>query len=532
LSPTTLRAATLAAAVSFSSALLAAPLGPAMPAPTAITARLLTPLSSYYSRPGDGIQAAVVSSVCFPGGPLPVGTTLRGQVKRVHGVGLGIQHETAAMELAIGELDLPDGTSYPVEARLTAVENARERVDRHGVIRGIRATDSLSSRFSSRLLFAAHAHPAIVIPALIMETWMFRFPEPEIEYRAGAALRLEAQFPAEMGAASACPREDPAPEIRAELQNLLASLPVWSYSKRQPQPMDPVNLLFVGSRAELETAFWAAGWTGSRPNSLRSGFQAIRAIAENRAYPDAPMRTLLLDGLEPDLRVQESLDTFGQRDHLRMWRREAVWQGRPVWAAAATHDLAATFSTRPFGFTHSIQTNLDIERDKVVRDLMFTGCVDNVIYSRRPEAARESSRDYRKGLVTDARVAVVLLNSCSDPRSFPAGVPMDGPPPLETRLVRRVTLTARNHLIRDNLVWRTGDAARRIWHTFRTWETGRKNEQRIQYEVLSANREGGADTHVYWVGTHTDAGRPEIPLIEPSRAADMTIDAQPSGTGS
>jgi len=455
-----------------------------------VTARLLTSLSSYHSKPGDTIEAAVVSPICFAGSPLPFGSTLRGQVKRVHGVGLGIEHETAAMDLSLVQLALPEGKSYPVEARLTGIENARERVDRHGVIRGIRATDSLSSRFSSRLLFAAHAHPAILIPALVIETWMFRFPEPEIEYGAGAELHLDVNFPVTMGAVSACPLKDPAPEFQAELQKLLDGVPTWTYSKRQPQPMDPINLMFVGSRAEVETAFRAAGWTGSRPNSLRNGFQAVRAIAEKGSYPDAPMRTLLLDGLEPDLRVQESLDTFGQRDHLRVWRRESEWHERPVWAAAATHDIAATFSTRPFGFTHAIQTNLDIERDKVVRDLDFTGCVDDVIYSRRPEPARDASRDYRRGLETDARVAVIVLNSCTDPRSFPITADLDGGPPLETRLVRRVTLTARNHLIRDNLVWRTGDAARLTWHALRTWENDRKNEQRIARQ--DAKR--GADT--------------------------------------
>src|SRR6516162_9844022 len=125
-----MRAAALGAAVSVSSALLAAPLGPGMPVPAAISARLLTPLSSYYSKPGDSVEAAVVSPVCFGGAPLPVGTTLRGEVKRVHRVGFGIEHETAAMELAVGQLGLPDGTGYPVEACLTAIENARERVDR------------------------------------------------------------------------------------------------------------------------------------------------------------------------------------------------------------------------------------------------------------------------------------------------------------------------------------------------------------------------------------------------------------------
>jgi len=487
----TVRAAAVAAAVSLTTAMMAAPLVPASPPPAPIVARLLTPLSSYSSKVGDGIEAAVVSPVCFAGTPLPVDTTVRGVVKRVHRVGLGIAHETAAIELAVGQLGLPDGTSYPVEARLTAIENARERVDRRGVIRGIRATDSLSSRFSSRMLFAAHAHPAILIPALIAETWLFRFPEPEIAYRAGTELHLDVRFPSALGAETPCPRSEPAPETLAEVADVLAGLPTWSYSKRQPQPIDIVNLMFIGSLAELETGFRAAGWTGSRPNSLQNGFGAVRAIVENRGYPDAPMRTLLLDGLEPDLRVQESLDTFGQRDHLRVWRREGEWKGRPIWAAAATHDLAATFSTRPFGFTHAIQTNVDIERDKVVRDLEFTGCVDDVIYARRPDPAREASHDSRKGLETDARVAVVLLNVCTEPRSMSLTPAMHGVPPLDVRMIRRVTLTARNHLIRDNLVWRTGDAARLSWHALKSWENERKNEQRIarEGEVLSAKRE-------------------------------------------
>jgi len=488
----TVRAAAVAAAVTLTTAMMAAPLIPATPPPTPIVARLLTPLSSYSSKGGDGIKAVVVSPVCFGGTPLPPETTVRGVVKGVHRVGLGIAHETASIELAVYQVGLPDGTNYPVEARLTAIENAREHINRRGVIRGIRATDSLSSRFSSRMLFAAHAHPAILIPSLIVETWLFRFPEPEIEYRAGTELHLDVRFPAELGAASPCPRNEPAPETLAEVADVLAGLPTWSYSKRQPQPIDIVNLMFIGSLAELETGFRAAGWNGSQPNSLLNGLGAVRAIVENHGYPNAPMRTLLLDGLEPDLRVQESLDTFGQRDHLRVWRREGQWRGRPIWAAAATHDLAATFSRRPFGFTHAIQTNVDIERDKVVRDLEFTGCVDDVIYAKRPDPAHEGSHDSRKGLETDARVAVVLLNACADPRSVLLTPPMNGPP-LETRMIRRVTLTARNHLIRDNLVWRTGDAARLTWHAFKSWESDRKNGQRIarESEMVAAKRENG-----------------------------------------
>ncbi len=107
---------------------------------------------------------------------------------------------------------------------------------------------------------------------------------------------------------------------------------------------------------------------------------AIRAIAEEHALADAPMRTLPLDGVEPDLQLQKSLDTFAKRDHLRIW----AWDREPTdvryWASAATRDLAAGFSIRPFGFTHQIQDDVDLERDQVVSDLSFTGRVDSVAY--------------------------------------------------------------------------------------------------------------------------------------------------------
>jgi hypothetical protein len=154
---------------------VAAPLAPQSPAPMAITARLETPVSSYRSRYGDGIEAVIASPVCFDGRPMGAHATLHGAVEKVHAVGLGLAHETALLELKLNELRLADGQSYPVEAHLTAVDNARERVDRRGVIHGIRATDTLSSRFSSHLFFAARTHPALFLPSLAVESWGFSF---------------------------------------------------------------------------------------------------------------------------------------------------------------------------------------------------------------------------------------------------------------------------------------------------------------------------------------------------------------------
>jgi hypothetical protein len=134
----------------------------------------------------------------------------------------------------------------------------------------------------------------------------------------------------------------------------------------------------------------------------------------------------------------------------------------------------------PFGFTHEVQGDVDLERDKVVDDLVLTGCVDSVAYVRRPEGVRETGEGYRKGVTTDARVAVVMLNGCTQPpEDLGAGDPLPQPPPV-VRLVRRVTLTARNHFVRDNLLYRTADAIRLGYLTVRKLDQEARQEGRAR----------------------------------------------------
>jgi hypothetical protein len=116
----------------------------------------------------------------------------------------------------------------------------------------------------------------------------------------------------------------------------------------------------------------------------------------------------------------------------------------------------------------------------VVHDLAFTGCVDSVAYVQRPEGVRETGQDYRKGVSTDARVAVVTLNGCTQPREdFGTAEPFPKPSKV-VRVIRRVTLTARNHFLRDNVVYRTADAIRLGYLALRKLDQQAKQEGRAR----------------------------------------------------
>ena len=460
-----------------------------IPAGTVLEVRLLNSLSSYSSKTGDAVEALVVSPACPRG--FPAGATVSGVVKRVHKVGLGFIHERASMEIVFRDLRLPNGRSYGLQGRLLGVENAREHVDRHGAIRGIRATASLSNRMSSRLFFGIEDHPLFLIPLFVVETAVFRFPDPEISYGPGTelSLQLEEAIPTGelVGGCADADRHESADET-ADLEDLVAGVPAWTYTKRRPVPTDPTNLVFIGSQEAIDRAFRAAGWTGSQSISMATGVRMVRAVAEGSGYADAPMRTLLLDGAEPDFSRQKALNTFCKRDHLRMWKRPDTFRGQTVWAAAATKDVAVSFSLRTFGFTHEIQNDVDLERDKVVSDLVFTACVDSVSYVRRSGGAGLAFLDGRKSLTTDARVAVVSLNSCETPRSSSARKAEFPPVPVAVRCVRRVTLTARNHILRDHMLWKRGEASWMAYRMARFWVQERLSQRR----ALAAARDEAA----------------------------------------
>jgi hypothetical protein len=431
--------------------------------------RLLTPLSSYSTKPGSTVIALVTGDVGREDrASVPPGSTVRGTVKRVHKVGLGFFHERARLDVEFHELELPGGHKCRLDAKLVAIENAREDVDRRGSIRGVRATDNLSHRAGYRLASLPTLSPMGYMPLFLVSTCLFRFPDPEIEYQAGTNMHLEVFQPLQLphfesprNTAVTVNKQD-----QEELESLVVAQPDTSFTKRQGEPMDLINLMFVGPQEVVERAFQAAGWTGARPISTGSGLRAVRAVVEARPYQEAPMRTLLVDGAEPDMTWQKTLNTFTKRDHLRIWRRPVELHGQPVWLSAATRDVGLGFSFR-FGFVHETEEDIDREREDVVRDLHLTGCVAHVARVYRPEVARRYAQAQKREIQTDGAIAVVMLNSCENPqlgRPPAARPPRPGP---TRRAVRQVVLSARNHYFRNNLVWELADLTRSGWRRMR-----------------------------------------------------------------
>jgi hypothetical protein len=457
------------------------------PVGTQIHIRLTSAVGSYSSTVGSPVSAVLIAPIIVNEQTMvPAGSALLGRVKTVTRVGLGVRHESAELGLDFEEIKSPDGARTPVSVRVTEVDNGRERVTDDGRIRGVRATGSLCYRMSgyirNMLLWDDHAE----LVEWAIRSLIIQLPEPEIYYPAGSELTLSLTAPLLIGGSIQEPQEvrQLSDSERTDLDDWTTSMPDQTHAPISGRASDLTNVVFLGSRSQLVTAFASAGWAQARPASLRSRIKWIRAAAELRGYRAGPMSPQLLNGTAADMSWEKGLNDVAKRHHVRVWKA-GMWRDREVWIGAATRDVDFAYLRPGHTLTHRIEENIDQERDKIAYDLAFTSCADVLDWTERPGLPRATLNATGDPVTTDTRVAVIGLDDCPAPRLFTETldrrpVPAHGPP--LQRFARREILSARNDLLRDNRYWRTYEASRWLVSYIR-----RRKRREIEQSTIKAS---------------------------------------------
>ena len=191
-------------------------------------------------------------------------------------------------------------------------------------------------------------------------------------------------------------------------------------------PGDPVNVVLIGTRHQLEAAFAAAGWSGTDRLNLRSSWRMARAFLLNRPYPTAPFSTLYLFGRGQDVGFQKCIDDSPRRrHHIRFWglslhHAEATigtpsfWRAsrcppddaRAAWVGAGTKDTGFSLTKLTFQITHATDDDTNAEREFIVAELANTNVIGEITsYRARQQFKAEHVNHY----VTDGEVASATL---------------------------------------------------------------------------------------------------------------------------
>lgn len=443
-----------------------------LPAGQPLWIRLTAPVSSYTAKPGDPIHAVLTQDLISNHQVvLPMGTEIEGVVRSKRKVGWGIRHETAALELEFHRAVVAPGAEASFTARVDEVSNARESV-RKGVIEGIRSTDTFQGRINSRLIHLPTWNPYSDTVLIAYKAVFPVFPEPEVHYAAGTDMRLRTTtelsrptLPSPVAEERSSPQA-PEPE---QLDKLLENLPS-RVTNQKDVAADLVNIVFLGSKDEVKSAFRKAGWRNADTASKKTWLKNLYALLNNSGYPQQPMMTFLVDGKPQDMSWQKSLNSYNRRDHLRIWQWKPEGTGDPVWISSSTRDTSAALDIKTKGFVHHIESNIDAERSTVIRDLNFAGCVRSVSYITNPQIPTTTRNANGDPMRTDGSVAVVSLQDCH--------ATVRQPEPTEIaesyrpgnhvfRFFRRQILTFRNDIFRANIIYGAYDGGRMLVSSLR-----------------------------------------------------------------
>lgn len=378
--------------------------------------RLLDRLGTDHRAPKT-IRALVIAPVETDGRVVaPPGSLVTGYV-----TGAGMEHNRGKRHwigLQLDSVSIPVGDSTTdslhagIALRIAAVDDARESIDPIGRLAGPPIPSIVRSKKDWAILVLGVFHPvgALVLAATLEGENRER--HRKVALNAGTELTA---FVTAGTTLARWPRWTPPPPITAGVNpdSIAALSPLHATLRTGGPPGDVISLALIGSAAQVDSAFAAAGYTRAVPMSLRSDFVTFVKAAAGKGYEAQPMSELALDRRAPDREYEKVADTFAKRHHLRMWRWPAgtsTTGDSTLWLVAATHDVGVMFLTKQHTFTHRVDPNIDDERDKVVSDLVAANAVAAMSYARREApAAGATVNGGRAPAVTDWRMAVVAL---------------------------------------------------------------------------------------------------------------------------
>lgn len=379
--------------------------GAEIPTGTQMQIRLTSAINTSTAKPKQSFEAVLIAPVVVSGQvALAAGAKISGHIKEV--TAATKPDDQAVLDLAFDEISDSTGHKASLAAKLAGVDNARESVGDDGKITGIIASETGSGRLDQGINKITEKYPSFGDLLGAVKQAVVKPTDANIDYEPGVEMTIELtkalSWTGDAGAVQV-----KAIEPDAELSRLVNSEPFRTMAEKPAKPSDMTNLMFLGSREELEKAFEKAGWSEAAQLDAKSKLATFQAMAEMRGYQEAPMSTLLLDGKAPDLVFEKLNNTFAARHHLRIWHRPERFSGKEVWVSSSTHDIGIDYSDRDHTFIHKVDTQIDRERAKVVNDLLFTGLVQGLALVERPNVPTSLYNATGDALQTDGKMAVI-----------------------------------------------------------------------------------------------------------------------------
>ncbi len=356
----------------------AAPATLIIPDGTRVDLRLAESVSSAHAHVGDVLSFVVVKDVSVGGFTvIPAGTMARGSVTRVKGrrlLGIGGQ-----VNLKLDSLELSNGDRVRLRARMDVKGHSRTKLMVAAMI-----TTGLVFLPATPVFLLTRGHDSTVVKST----------------------EIAAQIDGAASVASAGLRR--ARARSSELGEMVDYLPPRVFNG-EGREGDMVNLVFVAQQDELQEAFQRAEWVKTDKWKPMFVWHLLwRRTKDSRL----PMARFYLFGRVQDYSyaLPDPDGIVSRRHHLRIWKTDYTIGGTPLWAGAATHDVAIEIAKRGHLINHRIDPAVDAERDFIGTDLTDTDSVNRREYLDCAMPVFEAQTASGEAYHSDGRILLLNLH--------------------------------------------------------------------------------------------------------------------------
>jgi hypothetical protein len=348
-----------------------------VPDGTPVQMRLAQNISSSHAHVGDRLDFVVVRDVNVDGFTvIPAGNIAQGTVTGVKGkrfLGIG-----GKVSLKLDSVNLVNG----------------EQVD-------LRGSKEVKGESRTKLMAAAMIATGIVFLPAAPIFLLTRGHESTVVKSTEITARIDRSTTI-LSAGLGHSRRDV-----SELDEMMDYLPPRVFNA-EGREGDMLNLIFVAQPEDLQKAFARAGWVETdkwKPifvwHLLRHGINDAR-VPMARFYLFGRVQDYSYALPDPDAIVS-------RRHHLRIWKTDYAIDGKPIWAAAATHDVAIEIAKGGHLINHRIDPAVDEERDFIGADLTKTFAVSRQEYLKCVDPVFNAETASGENYHSDSRVLLLDL---------------------------------------------------------------------------------------------------------------------------
>jgi LssY C-terminus len=203
-----------------------------------------------------------------------------------------------------------------------------------------------------------------------------------------------------------------APESQSDLREMIQLLPP-RVLDGEGREGDMLNLIFAAEEHDLQRAFAQLGWVEVEKSTPQIIWHLLR---ERKHYAKLPMAQLYVFGRPQDYSyaLPDPVSIVARRHHLRIWKTEWQVDGIPLWVGAATHDVAIQFVKHKFRLFHTIDPDVDAERDFIAEDLAKTSELTREHFVRSNVPVFSGQTATGQTYYSDSRMLFLELNQRSD----------------------------------------------------------------------------------------------------------------------